>query len=85
MDNPKLTPRERDTLAALRRVKRKNPEPTMADIAKEAGLSKPGVQGHLEKLRLKGRILGPVKVGTWELTELGEADLARPKKDSQSA
>jgi len=72
------TPGELAVLAALKRLTDKGEEPTMAQIAKECDLSKPGVQGHLTALRLKGKILGPRTIGSWMLTPDGKKALNHP-------
>lgn len=71
------TPGERAVLSVLNEMVTDGATPTMSDIAREAGLSKPGVQGHLSALRLKGHILGPVQVGHWRLTPEGKKHLQR--------
>jgi predicted ArsR family transcriptional regulator len=46
--------------------------PSILEVAEYLGLGKSGAQKHMEALRRKGAMTGPVTVGDWKTTALGK-------------
>ncbi len=69
----RLTPTERKTRDQLIECTEKlGRAPSLHELGEHMGLTKAGVQRHMDALKRKGAVLGPKVVGNWRVTRLGK-------------
>jgi predicted ArsR family transcriptional regulator len=73
LHSPKMTQAEARCFDAIGRLTEKlGRPPSILEVAGYLKITKSGAQAHMDALRLKGALEGPVVVGEWKRTPLGK-------------